>query len=61
MKRLLVWALLALSFALYGIRPAMSAPLEVGYMPILPDAQLFIALEQGTFPKDSGAPKLVQF
>ncbi|HWZ48693.1 MAG TPA: ABC transporter substrate-binding protein [Herbaspirillum sp.] len=61
MKRLLVWALLALSFALYGIQPAMSAPLEVGYMPILPDAQLFIALEQGTFPKDSGAPKLVQF
>ena len=50
-------------FALLGIQSAMAAPgpLEVGYMPIIPDAQLFIALGQGTFPKDGGAPKLVQF
>jgi NitT/TauT family transport system substrate-binding protein len=61
MKRLLASAALALSFAVVGVQPALSAPLEVGYMPIIPDAQLFIALEQGTFPKDGGAPKLVQF
>src|SRR5450830_549285 len=61
MKRVLARILPALTAVLFMIRPAMSAPLEVGYMPILPDAQLFIAMEQGTFPKDLGAPKLVQF
>lgn len=61
MKRLLAWTTLALALAVQGMQPAMAAPLEVGYMPIIPDAQLFIALEQGSFPKDGGAPKLVQF
>jgi NitT/TauT family transport system substrate-binding protein len=54
-------ALLGLGFALCGIQSAIAAPLEVGYMPIIPDAQLFVTLEQGTFPKDGGAPKLMQF
>lgn len=44
--------------------PALAAPpaLEIGYLPILPDAQLFIGLEEGTLQaKGSPAPKLVQF
>ncbi len=61
MKRLFIRFVLPLMFALAGTQSAVSAPIEVGYMPIIPDAQLFIALEQGTFPKDGGAPKLVQF
>ncbi len=42
---------------------AFSAPaLEIGYLPILPDAQLFVALENGSLQaKDAPAPKLVQF
>jgi NitT/TauT family transport system substrate-binding protein len=68
MKRLLATAAsallglgFALGFALFGIQSAIAAPLEVGYMPIIPDAQLFVTLEQGAFPKDGGAPKLMQF
>jgi NitT/TauT family transport system substrate-binding protein len=35
--------------------------IEIGYMPILPDSQLFVALEKGWI-KDAGiAPKLVRF
>jgi NitT/TauT family transport system substrate-binding protein len=41
---------------------AADAPLEIGYLPILPDAQLFVALENGTLqPAGAPAPKLVQF
>lgn len=61
MKRLLACAALAAGFAISAQHAATAAPLEVGYMPIIPDAQLFIALEQNTFPKEGGAPKLVQF
>src|ERR1700754_3898885 len=43
--------------------PALAAPpLEIGYLPILPDAQLFVALETGTLQAPGApAPKLVQF
>ncbi|WP_116523018.1 ABC transporter substrate-binding protein [Achromobacter insuavis] len=44
--------------------PVHAAPpaLEIGYLPILPDAQLFVALEEGTLQaKGAPAPKLVQF
>jgi NitT/TauT family transport system substrate-binding protein len=43
--------------------PALAAqPLEIGYLPILPDAQLFVALETGTLQAPgSPAPKLIQF
>ena len=61
MKRLFALAAMAVSVAVSAFQPAMSAPLEVGYMPIIPDAQLFITLEQNTFPKENGTPKLVQF
>ncbi|MGI4848289.1 MAG: ABC transporter substrate-binding protein [Janthinobacterium lividum] len=61
MKRFLAWAALGLAITLQTLTPAKAAPLEVGYMPIIPDAQLFIALEQGSFPKSAGAPKLIQF
>ncbi len=47
-----------------SLAPAHAAPpaLEIGYLPILPDAQLFVALEEGTLQaKGAPAPKLVQF
>jgi len=41
---------------------AAGTPLEIGYLPILPDAQLFIALENGALKTANlEAPKLVQF
>jgi NitT/TauT family transport system substrate-binding protein len=61
MKRLFARAALSLGFAVIAVQVAVAAPLEVGYMPIIPDAQLFIALGQGTFPKEAGTPKLIQF
>jgi len=54
-----------LSVASIGLATAASAadrPLEIGYLPILPDAQLFVGLEQGNLQqKGAPAPKLVQF
>ncbi|WP_138466708.1 ABC transporter substrate-binding protein [Poseidonocella sp. HB161398] len=35
--------------------------LEIGYMPILPDAQLFVALEEGWVDEAGIDPELVQF
>jgi NitT/TauT family transport system substrate-binding protein len=45
-----------------GAACAADPALEIGYLPILPDAQLFVALEDGSLqPKGAPAPKLVQF
>ena len=62
MKRIFASATLALGLGLgsYGAA-ATAAPLEIGYLPIIPAAQLFIAREEGTLPAEGGAPKLVQF
>lgn len=56
----------ALAFFAFGIASgaarAAEHPLEIGYLPILPDAQLFVALEKGgLLPAGAPAPKLVQF
>jgi len=46
--------------SLHG-RAIAQTGIEIGYMPILPDSQLFVALEEGWI-KDAGiAPKLVRF
>ena len=34
---------------------------EIGYLPILPDAQLFVSLENGAFEKAGITPKLIKF
>ena len=62
MKRFFASATLALGLGLgsYGAA-ATAAPLEIGYLPIIPAAQLFIAREEGALPSEGGAPKLVQF
>lgn len=54
----------ALVAAATSFAPVHAAPpaLEIGYLPILPDAQLFVALEEGTLQaKGAPAPKLVSF
>ena len=61
MKRFFASAALALGLASASLQTAAAAPLEIGYLPILPDAQLFIAREQGALPAEGGPPKLVQF
>ncbi|WP_296554884.1 ABC transporter substrate-binding protein [Pigmentiphaga sp.] len=61
MKRFIASAALVLGFASAAFQTAAAAPLEIGYLPILPDAQLFIAREQGALPTEGGTPKLVQF
>lgn len=38
-----------------------AAPLEIGYLPIIPAAQLFVAYEEKTLPAELQAAKLVQF
>src|SRR5690606_20124434 len=41
---------------------AADTPLEIGYLPILPAAQLFVALEGGALEAANiDSPKLVQF
>lgn len=54
LRKLFSAALIATAFA---VAPAHAAPpaLEIGYLPILPDAQLFVALEEGTL-QAQGAP-----
>lgn len=61
MKR--IFAAVALMAGLTGlaVQPAAAAPLEIGYLPILPAAQLFIALDEGVLNNGGAAPKLVQF
>ncbi|ABR91192.1 ABC-type transport systems, periplasmic component [Janthinobacterium sp. Marseille] len=56
MKRIIASVALAL-----GLSAVHAAPLEVGYLPIIPAAQLFIAYEQNTLPPEVRAAKLVQF
>lgn len=38
-----------------------AVPTEIGYMPILPDAQLFVGMENGAIRQAGIAPKLVSF
>ncbi|AHV92281.1 ABC transporter substrate-binding protein [Bordetella holmesii] len=60
LRKLFATALLAagLGSAAQAAQPA----LEIGYLPILPDAQLFVALESGSLAADGVTqPKLVQF
>ncbi|VCU69120.1 alkanesulfonate transporter substrate-binding subunit [Pigmentiphaga humi] len=61
MKRVLARLALTLGLATAAAQSASAAPLEIGYLPILPAAQLFITLEQHALPAEAGAPKLVQF
>lgn len=61
-SRILVALLSVLSVTLAGNAAAADRPLEIGYLPILPDAQLFVALGEGKLQeKGAPAPKLVQF
>lgn len=61
LHKLLGTAFLAIA-ALCGSAAAANGPLEIGYLPILPAAQLFVALESGTLQKKgTPPPKLVQF
>lgn len=60
LRKLFATALLAAG--VHGAATAADAPLEIGYLPILPDAQLFVALESDALQKGGlAAPKLVQF
>ncbi|MCA8929270.1 MAG: ABC transporter substrate-binding protein [Alphaproteobacteria bacterium] len=43
------------------IRPAAAETLEIGYMPILPVSQVFVALEEGWLADAGIEPKLIQF
>lgn len=59
-RRILI-SLVALS-SLFGLAPASAqTELEIGYMPILPVSQLFVALEEGWIADAGIEPKLVQF
>lgn len=44
-----------------GDDDADGVPTEIGYMPILPDAQLFVGLADGSIKKAGITPKLVSF
>lgn len=55
---------LALAATLTSLAPARAQdrlPLEIGYLPILPTAQLFVGLEDGSIAKAGIEPKLVSF
>jgi NitT/TauT family transport system substrate-binding protein len=43
------------------IRPAAAETLEIGYMPILPVAQAFVAIEEGWLKEAGVEAKLIQF
>jgi NitT/TauT family transport system substrate-binding protein len=60
MKRIIAAVALALGLTGLAAQPAGAAPLEIGYLPILPAAQLFIALDEGAL-NNGAPPKLVQF
>lgn len=55
------FAAAALSLGAISANAQDSVELEVGYMPILPVSQLFVALEEGWLADASIAPELVQF
>jgi NitT/TauT family transport system substrate-binding protein len=61
MKHLFARAAFALGISACAVQAASADPLEVGYMAIIPDSQLFVTLEQNAFPQNDGAPKLIQF
>jgi NitT/TauT family transport system substrate-binding protein len=52
---------LAALATLHGPASAAETELEIGYMPILPVSQLFVALEEGWLKSAGIKPKLVQF
>lgn len=58
-----VWTFAISLFALMPLQQRAQAEtsVEIGYMPILPVAQLFVALDHGWLKSDGIAPKLVQF
>jgi NitT/TauT family transport system substrate-binding protein len=63
LRKLFTTALVGAALLSFFTGANAAAPaLEIGYLPILPDAQLFIALKQGTLQAPgSPAPKLVAF
>jgi NitT/TauT family transport system substrate-binding protein len=61
MKHFFTRAAFTLGISVCAIQMASAAPLEIGYMPLISDAQLFVTLEQKTFPQNEGAPKLIEF
>lgn len=54
LRKLFTAALVATATSFAPVHAAPPA-LEIGYLPILPDAQLFVALEEGTL-QAKGAP-----
>lgn len=55
---------LALAFGLIAATPAPAEtriPVEIGYMPILPVAQAFVALEAGWVEEAGAQVRLIQF
>lgn len=62
MNRILqIVALTAGLFAAGAAHAQEEVSVEIGYLPILPDAQLFVSLENGAFGKAGIEPDLVQF
>ncbi|SAI71602.1 ABC transporter substrate-binding protein [Bordetella ansorpii] len=63
LRKLYAAALLAAGLSSVCLAASAAGPaLEIGYLPILPDAQLFVALENGTLqPPGAPAPRLVSF
>lgn len=60
MKRFIALAACALGLSATTVAHA-APPLEIGYLPIIPAAQLFVAYEDKTLPAELQAAKLVQF
>jgi NitT/TauT family transport system substrate-binding protein len=60
-KSLCIAALLALSSAVAFADDDKPVELDIGYMPILPVSQIFVALEDGSLEKAGIEPKLVEF
>ncbi|MAU96519.1 MAG: ABC transporter substrate-binding protein [Fulvimarina sp.] len=62
MNRILqIVALTAGLFAASAAHAQEQVSVEIGYLPILPDAQLFVSLENGAFEKAGIEPDLVEF
>lgn len=60
--RLSVIAVVLVTLAVAGCsKPSSGVKTEIGYMPILPDAQLFVALEDGDIAKAGIDAKLISF
>ncbi|HAJ20439.1 MAG TPA: nitrate ABC transporter substrate-binding protein, partial [Rhodospirillaceae bacterium] len=60
MKRILM-VVTVLFASVLPVRAQADTVIEVGYMPILPVSQLFVALENGWLEGDDVTVKLVQF